>query len=973
MTRQRPRLPERGIRLVGRSGELALARELIEDARTGTPRAVLVSGTAGMGKSDLLRAVAEEAEEAGLLVLTAQAAPVERDFAFGVVRQLLEPVLLTLPEDCRSRLLSGPAVLAERVLGWEALHPAGTTDGHLDTYAALHGLFRFTANLAATAPLLIAVDDVEATDPPSLRWLAYLRRRLHGLPVLLAMTRGTGREATDVAALDDLAASSVPLALTGLAEPDCAEVVAAVFGAPVAPEFAAACAEATGGNPYLLGELAHTVHTAGVQPSAQYASGIQEFGERQMAQLLLPRLRAQGPELVRLARVIAVLGSAELDLAASAAGLGPAETAAAARELVGLGVFADRTPLAFAHDLLAATLGAELDGADRERTHARAAEHLHQRGAPAEQVAAHLVATAPGAVTGDWTTDTLTRAARTALTNGAPELAVRCLRRAVTEPQPAHAQAELRLELARAELQVDPDAGVRRLAALTGEDVPPVLAAHAAHALAQELSEADRHAEAIALLTHAVDRVTPHEEDLARQLRLSVLCIQVDECHDQPDLPQRLSELRGAAGSMRASRFADTLLAFQAAVGGPGSAEAEALVLRAWSQRARSLPAPSHDLAGRWEFAYLVAGLFIIERLDLAEAHCTEMLAEARRRGFSLTSAAALGLRAQVRCRRGALAEAETDARAALAVLDELRTGTRSATIFAVSTLVEILLERGEAPAAAELLHSRGLSEDLPPSWRYNYLLVVRGLLRAALGDLSGGLADLEQCGKRFTDRGITHRAIMLWRSCAVPLYQLVGHHERAEQLAREELDLARRWGGPGPLGVALRTASLIAPQSERVALLTESVRQLESSPARTQLARSLAELALHLAAAGQTAQAGALCRRALRLAEDCGADVLAESVRRQAATLGDVRRGAETDAGSGLTPHELRIAEQVVQGRTNREIAEGFQVTSRAVEQHLTRIYRKLGIARRSQLAAALLSRSGGQVSWVRRAPGGD
>ncbi|MBB4681959.1 AAA family ATPase [Crossiella cryophila] len=972
MTRQRPWMPERDTRLIGRSAELTMVRDLLADVRGGLPRAVLVTGTAGMGKSNLLRAVAELAEESGLLVLSAQAAPVERDFAFGVVRQLLEPVLLTVPAECRERLLAGPAVLAERVLGWEGL-PGAAERPALDTYAALHGLFRFTANLAATAPLVIAVDDVESTDPPSLRWLAYLRRRLHGLPVLLAMARGAGREVADPVALNDLTTASVPLALTGLAGGDCADLLAAVFGEPVAPEFAAACAAATGGNPYLLGELAHSMYAAGIPPAAEYAAGIPEFSERHLAQLLLPRVHAQPIEVTRLARAVAVLGVAELDLAAAVADLSPAEAAEAARELTGLGIFADGKPLTFAHGLVATALGAEAGPADRETAHARAAAHLHAAAAPAEQIAAHLAATPPGALAGDWITDTLVRAARGAAANGAPDLAVRCLRRALAEPQPTAQRDELRLELALTELQIDPEPGIRRLTQLTGEDLDPVLGARAAHALAQELGEADRHPEAIALLEAAVPRVEPHDPELARQLRLSVLCLQVDDCHVQPDLPARLAGLRGAPGSMRASRFADTMLAFQAAVGGSSAAEADPLALRAWAQRGLAPATGAHaELAERWEFAYLIAALFVLERLDLAEAHCTELLTQARRLGYSLRAAAALGLRAQVRCRRGALAEAETDARAALAVLDELRSGTRSSTIFAVSTLVEILLERGEIAAAADLLHARGLADELPAGWRYNYLLLVRGLLRASMGDLSGGLADLEQCGKRFQDRGVTNRAVLVWRSCAVPLYLLTGQRERAEQLAAEELALARRWGGPGPLGVALRTAALTAPEAERLDLLTESVRLLETSPARAQLARSLAELALHLGARGKTTQAGALFRRALRLAEDCGADVLADAVRRQAAGLTEARRGGEPVDGGELTPHELRIAEQVVRGRTNREIAQGFQVTSRAVEQHLTRIYRKLGIARRSQLAAALLSRNGGQ-SWVRRAPGGD
>ena len=367
--------------------------------------------------------------------------------------------------------------------------------------------------------------------------------------------------------------------------------------------------------------------------------------------------------------------------------------------------------------------------------------------------------------------------------------------------------------------------------------------------------------------------------------------------------------------------------------------------------RAESWQADQWSWTSNWEFSFVVLALLMTEHLDLAEEYCSEVLAAARERGMSIAAATAAALRAQVNLRRGRVLEAEGDARFALRVLDELTVGTRSGTIFALSTLLEILMDRGDFGTAMWELSARGLDDDLPPVWRYNYLLVARGMLRANVGDTAGALADLSECGRRFHEGGMDDRAVLLWRSLSALLHDSIGNHTEALRLVQQELTLARRWGAPGVLGFALRAAGLVRRGAEGTALLAESVAVLEHSELRLELSRSLVEWGAALQRSGRKVEGAAHLRRASDIADRHGATALAARVRE---VLGASAPGAPTDP-SALTAHEFRIAEMAISGMTNKEIARAFDVTSRAIELHLTSIYRKLGISRRSQLALAL------------------
>ena len=176
----------------GLSAQLAAAR-----AARGS--VALLEAPAGQGKTALLRVLRTRAEEAGVRVLTATGAPLERDFAFGIVRQLFEAPVHGASPARREGLFAGAAALAEPVFG------AAAAGGDGERHTTLYGLYWLCANLAAEQPLLVVVDDAHWADAPSLRFLDALARRIEDLPVLLALAARPAEPGAEQELLDGLA------------------------------------------------------------------------------------------------------------------------------------------------------------------------------------------------------------------------------------------------------------------------------------------------------------------------------------------------------------------------------------------------------------------------------------------------------------------------------------------------------------------------------------------------------------------------------------------------------------------------------------------------------------------------------------------------------------------------------------------------------------------------------------------------
>ena len=169
-----------------RESELAELRARLEAVRSGQGGVVVIEGPAGVGKSALLDFVRSRASDGGFGVLTGRGSEFEHAYPWGVVRSLFAPALAAPGAD-RGGLLTGAARLADVALGLRTAPGEGPAANPEAMGASLHGLYWALANLAVDKPFLVAVDDVQWADGPSLRWLGYLATRVEDLPVLLAI------------------------------------------------------------------------------------------------------------------------------------------------------------------------------------------------------------------------------------------------------------------------------------------------------------------------------------------------------------------------------------------------------------------------------------------------------------------------------------------------------------------------------------------------------------------------------------------------------------------------------------------------------------------------------------------------------------------------------------------------------------------------------------------------------------------
>ena len=306
----------------------------MEEARLGRGGVVVVEGAAGSGKTALLRAFRDDA--GGVRVLQATGGELEREFPFGVVRQLFERAVLAAPLEQRERWLSGAAALAAPVIGAAPDLAEPVADA---SFATLHGLYWLTATLADDEPLLLIVDDAHWADAPSLRFLDFLARRAGELALLMVVGTRVNEPGAELELLDALSADAVVIRPRPLS----ADGVRALIGGD--DEAVTSALDATRGNPLLIRELARSL---GEEPAT--AASISAAVPSSLTRSVERRLARVPEDARRVARVLAVLGR-DADTLAAVTGLTGEQTAQALTALRALELIEDDPP-AFIHPLL---------------------------------------------------------------------------------------------------------------------------------------------------------------------------------------------------------------------------------------------------------------------------------------------------------------------------------------------------------------------------------------------------------------------------------------------------------------------------------------------------------------------------------------------------------------------------------------------------------------------------------------------
>ena len=931
--------------LLERETELARIGALIEGVATGSGAVVCIEGPAGIGKTRLVGEAAAIGTGSGLRVLVARGGELEREFAYGVVRQLLEP---SVEGPHRRRLLAGAARHATAAL---ALDPAaGTRGSDRDAgMAALHGLYWVCVNLCELHPVLVVVDDAHWADEPSLRFLEYLSGRLDGLRLGLVVAARPSEPHADPALLARLvtrpgAELLRPRALSHVAV---AELVAAVLGEDGDEAFVAACREMTGGTPFLVSELLRTCAEDGIAPRTPAAAGLAKVVPATVTHATLLRLGRLPEHAADVARAVAVLGAeASVRHVASLTGHEEDRVLEAADLLSATHVLSRGRPLSFAHALVRTAVYEDIPRVRRERLHRAAAELLRAERATAERTAVHLLAVEPRSDVE--VVQALQEAAERASARGGPEVAAACLRRALAEPPPPALRPRLLLELGIAEACAgDQRAAVHLEQALESAEDEPVRVV-AAVTLGRTLLISDQRHESIEAFERARATLASADDAVQMLFEAAVTGAAMLDSAAAPLVAERLDRLDRLV-SERESVPVNVLavLAMRAAFTNRPADDAVAL-----AERALAGGGPLADAAVRAPYLHhACAALLFAERYGILRPRYEAALVAARDAGSAQQFSAVSCFLSWLELRSGDVAAAEAHARAALDA--ETLHDQRLFRPMILGKVIRALTEQGRLDAAGAELE-RSVPEERT-SLHYALFLHDRGVVKREQGRHDEALADLLDAGERLTRLGATSPGVVPWRSDAALTQLSLGRRDEARALAAEELELARAFGAPGAIGIALRAAGLARPGAQGIECLHEAVATLERSSAKLEHVRALTDLGAALRRAGRRAEARQPLRAALDGALRYGATALAQRAETELRATGARPRRLVLTGLDALTPSERRIAAMAAEGLTNREIAQALFVTPRTVEGHLTHVYRKLDVDSRDRLSAAL------------------
>jgi DNA-binding CsgD family transcriptional regulator len=936
-----------GAPLLEREAELGGIRAALSAAREGRGSVTLVEGHAGTGKTRLLREARVAAQLDRMPVLLARGDEAEREFAFGVVLGLLETSVQRAEPGERERVLAGAARLAQPLFdGSTAAAPAL---GPQALFSFVHGLYWIIHNLAERGPLLLLVDDAQWADIPSLRFLAYLSRRVLDLPVAVMVASRVGEEPVEPAPLRELGARPFArrLALGPLSAAAVAALVRARLGA-ASDGFCEACSEATAGNPFLVDELLRTVAAEELAATDDDAAQIRALAPEAVSRSILLRLSSLPPAATALARAFAVLGEAPLAVAARLARLDADAGAGLAGALVASGILTDNDPVSFSHPIVRAAVRADTPHAGRGRLELRAAELLRSGGAPPDRVSAHLLAAPPAHE--PWVLEPLRLAAAHAMATGAPESAVRYLRRALAEPPPSDIAADVLVELGQAEaVAADPEAPNRFKAALELLD-DSGRRSRVELMLGRALSAQGRHLEAADAFERGASGARGRDSGLVAELEAGYLSAAKLEPALYPVAAERIERLVGQPPHEDTPGQRPLLaeLALVQGIGGAPVGDVLPLAERAWADGAL-LAEQGPDSQSIYA---LTGALISIDELELDLAVLGAALREAQRRGSVMAVATASYCRTGPLYLLARIPEALADIEHAVGSEQD---GWEMFLPSARAFWALALLERGELGAAERALELRE-TERWVGTLNYVVYLDARARVRLAQRRPREALADALESGRLLEDNygGMRARGICWWRCSAALAASAIGEPDRARRLCEEELEIAHAGALARDIGMTQVTAAMVERGERRIELLAEAVATLEHAQSVLELLRALVELGGALRRAGRRRDARGPLERALDVASSRGATALAQRAREELLTTGARPRRTALRGIAALTPSELRVARLAGEGLMNREIAEALFVSRKTVDYHLRHIYQKLDIGR-DGLASAL------------------
>jgi DNA-binding CsgD family transcriptional regulator len=897
---------------LGREAELALLREFVET--DGGAAALAIEGPAGIGKTTLWRAAIEHADAHGRRVLSARVRHAEQKLAYAGLDTLCGGLFDEL---------SGELPAPQRVALETALLRAEPGPRGVLARAVATGTLSLLRVAAARAPLLLAVDDVQWLDQPSRGALAFAFHRLDDEDVRLLLASRDGGGVRELE-LDESRLARVevgPLGvetLRALARERTGETLSIPAGRRLA--------ELSGGNPFYALELVgRDLPAAGPVDS-------------------IPLERLVGDRIARLpARTrsdlgaVAALARPSIELATALTGGGSLDPAFAAGVLV-----EEQGAIGFAHPLLASAAYRALGPVERRDVHRRAAELAADPEERAHHLAAATVAPDAGVAAA------IDAGAHAAARRGAPSTAAQLYEAAarLTPGDAPHDAAGRQLEAARQLFTAgDSRRAIEICRRLATELRPGDLRADVLAAMAWpgtvRLDEATR------LCAQAVTEATT-PECRARSLLLYANVAMTSSMGRALELSREALETLGDEGDPALRAWAlGSLGGYEMFVNPNGDGirmlrEAAALEVSVDSA------APGLDLSPT---RTLGLALFLRDEVDEGR----ELLEQQRQLACATGDEAGMASIAMhmtmLECRAGRLERARELADSAVRATDEgMDAATLGGTLFARALVAAY---EGDEQLARELA-ARGIATGEAIGDRVFPVQNrgVLGLLELSLGRPEAAVEHLAGLPELRRRHAINEPGGATFVPDCIEALTATGRLEEATA----ELEIWERTGReldrPRLLATAGRCRGLLAAAEgdldAALASFEDALAEHERFECPHELARTRLAYAAVLRRAGRRRDARAQLDDALATFEALGEPLWADRARAEARRLG----GRAPSDGS-LTASEERVAELVAQGRSNREVAGSLFITVRTVEANLTRIYAKLGVRSRAELAA--------------------
>ncbi|MEV7892044.1 AAA family ATPase [Streptomyces sp. NPDC088357] len=901
--------------------QLSQLTGLLESCRRGEGAVAVVTSPIAAGKSRLLHALAQEALKTGAVVVSATGSYAESSLPLGLLGQLLHNAPM------QGEIL--PPAFGEQ--GHVALS-AALEAGGWQSAQAMETLREALLRVAGDHPMVIEVDDAEYIDPLSLKCLLYCVRRIRSTPVLVVLT-GTesprldrSLELRELLGLPHCHRIRLPL----LSERGVARGLRDELGPVDAERFAHIWHNLTGGNPLLLRALAEDQR---IHSTVEREQGETVIGPT-FRQAVLSCLERCAPETRAVLHGIAIFNeAAPTALVASLVGMDPVTAGLHIHALNEAGLLAGGR---FRHPHVRTAVLSDVEPERRARLHLDAGQLLHDAGAAAVTVAGHFVASerTPPA----WSLQVLREAARSTLVHDQVEVAVRCLELAhkvATEPAD---RAVLQVAAAMAEWRVDPSRSMSRLPAIAAALRAGTLRDQHAVLALRALLWHGRVEEVVDLLhrTDGIDDVGTRET-VGRWL---AACF--------PPARESSEKVAGTPGP------GPSVLV----TGGPDTTAATALTTvlgggntdDGVSRAEQVLESARLDDVTLEPITLALLTLVYADRLDVASRWCERLFQTAREREATCWTAMLGAVRAEIAMRRGDPGSAEVLASSALRRMSPTAWGV--AVGLCLSVRVQALSVMGRYTEAEAVLNEPTPDALLKSRYGLGYLY-SRGRLHFTMKRFRAALDDFLACGDLMQAWEMDLPGFIPWRADAAAACLRVGKPGPARQLVMDQM---QRPGAhqPRPKGGALRVLAAAGDLKSRPMMLRESIDHLQQSGDRVEMAHALADLAHAQHELGQLDHARMTSKLAAQVARECRARPLLDSlIGKVTDPARDNETAKESEGFTELSEAEWRVANLAARGDTNREIARRLFITVSTVEQHLTRVYRKLEVGGRGDLPA--------------------